>query len=48
MYVGQNPEVTYQISNQFICVFINERELLDKPIKQREIVVALKYFLSGN
>lgn len=47
MYVGQNPEVTYKITNKFLCLFINERELLKKPIKEREIGVALKYVLRG-
>lgn len=47
MYVGQNPEVIYKIYYKFICLLINERELLKKPIKEREIGVALKYFLRG-
>lgn len=47
MYVGQNPEVTYKISNAFLFLFMNEKELLKKPVKEREIGVALRYFLRG-
>lgn len=47
MYVGQNPEVIYKMYYKFLCLLINERELLKKPIKEREIGVALEYFLRG-